>query len=43
MTLSIKNGGYTYLITLDLMVFMSLWKVSKYEIRKFTFIHSNFE
>ena len=26
MTLSIKNGGYTFLIRLDLMLSMSLWK-----------------
>ena len=26
MTLSIKNGGYAFLIRLDLMFFMSLWK-----------------
>ena len=26
MTLSLKNGGYTFLIRLDLMFFMSLWK-----------------
>ena len=26
MILSIKNGGYTFLIRLDLMVSMSLWK-----------------
>ena len=26
MTLSIKNGGYIFLIRLDLMLFMSLWK-----------------
>ena len=26
MTLWIKNGGYTLLIRLDLMFFMSLWK-----------------
>ena len=26
MTLSIKNGGYAYLIRLDLMLSMSLWK-----------------
>ena len=26
MTLWIKNGGYTFLIRLDLMFFMSLWK-----------------
>ena len=26
MTLSIKNGGYTFLIRLNLMLSMSLWK-----------------
>ena len=26
MTLSIKNGGYAFLIRLDLMLSMSLWK-----------------
>ena len=26
MTLSIKNGGYAFLIRLDLMFSMSLWK-----------------
>ena len=26
MTLSIKNGGYAFLIRLDLMVSMSFWK-----------------
>ena len=26
MTLSIKNGGYAFLIRLDLMLTMSLWK-----------------
>ena len=26
MTLSIKNGGYAFLIRLDLMLFMTLWK-----------------
>ena len=26
MTLSIKNGGHAFLIRLDLMFFMSLWK-----------------
>ena len=26
MTLSIKNGGYAFLMTLDLMLSMSLWK-----------------
>ena len=26
MTLSIKNGGYTFLIRLDLILSMSLWK-----------------
>ena len=26
MTLSIKNSGYAFLIRLDLMLFMSLWK-----------------
>ena len=26
MTLSIKNGGYAFLISLDLMFSMSLWK-----------------
>ena len=26
MTLSIKNGGYTFLIKLNLMLSMSLWK-----------------
>ena len=26
MTLSIKNGGYAFLIRLDLMISMSLWK-----------------
>ena len=26
MTLSIKNGGYAFLIRLDLMFYMSLWK-----------------
>ena len=26
MALSIKNGGYAFLISLDLMVSMSLWK-----------------
>ena len=26
MTLSIKNGGYAFLIRLDLMFFMSSWK-----------------
>ena len=29
MTLSIKNGGYAFLIRLDLMFSMSLWKESK--------------
>ena len=29
MTLSIKNGGYTILITLDLIFPMSLWKESQ--------------
>ena len=29
MTLSIKNGGYTFLIRLDLMLSMSLWKESQ--------------
>ena len=26
MTLSIKNGGYTFLIRLDLMFYLSSWK-----------------
>ena len=26
MTLSIKNGGYAFLIRLDLMLFISFWK-----------------
>ena len=26
MTLSIKNGGYTFLIRLDLMFYVSSWK-----------------
>ena len=29
MTLSIKNGGYVFLIRLDLMLSMSLWKMFK--------------
>ena len=29
MTLSIKNGGYAFLIRLDLMLSMSLWKEFK--------------
>ena len=29
MTLSTKNGGYTFLIRLDLMFSMSLWKESQ--------------
>ena len=29
MTLSIKNGGYAFLIRLDLMFSMSLWKESQ--------------
>ena len=28
MTLSIKNGGYAFLLRPDLMLFMSLWKES---------------
>ena len=29
MTLSIKNGGYVFLMRLDLMLSMSLWKESQ--------------
>ena len=29
MTLSIKNGGYAFLVRLDLMFSMSLWKESQ--------------
>ena len=32
MTLSIKNGGYAFLIRLDLMFSMSLWKEFQLQI-----------
>ena len=32
MTLSIKNGGYAFLIRLDLMFSMSLWKEFYYKL-----------
>ena len=32
MTLSIKNGGYVFLIWLDLMFSMALWKGTPFQL-----------